>query len=407
MKKLLALLMLIAFFLEIMVAPAKAATPINASAAIMVDASTGQVIYEQNAQKKLPVASISKLLTALVVEDEIKQKQITGDSKVKITSDIAAISNNPAYSAIGLQAGQSYTVRELLNAALVKSADGATLALATAAGDSIEEFNMKMQQKAEQIGIKDATIVNPVGLTNSELGTLKLSYSDNAENKMSAKDVAILSRYLINHYPKLLQVTAQKQANFYIAKNNVKVEKNINEMLPGEKYAVPGVKIDGLKTGTSDAAGACFVSTGTYRGHRIITVVLHANGKGGKEARFIQTQRLYAMLKSDQLQTITLPKTLRQQKIADGKNRFVTVSPQKFTIWKSSPLTHYSLALKLCPKLLKHDNVLQAPLKKHQRIGQVEVSSKELTTIDGEPLHYSLYSANSQPRGNFWQRLWH
>lgn len=107
---------------------------IDASAAIMADASTGQIIYEQNPNKAMPIASITKLLTVLVIEDEIQQKQLSWDTQVKITPEIAAISNDHAYSTIGLKAGQSYSVRTLINAALVKSADGATVALATATG---------------------------------------------------------------------------------------------------------------------------------------------------------------------------------------------------------------------------------------------------------------------------------
>ena len=78
---------------------------IDASAAIMADASTGQIIYKQNVDKALPVASITKLLTILVIEDEIQQKQLSWDTQVKITPEIAAISNDAAYSSIGLKSG--------------------------------------------------------------------------------------------------------------------------------------------------------------------------------------------------------------------------------------------------------------------------------------------------------------
>lgn len=407
MKKIFYILVAISLMLEMAVVPAHAAAPIDASAAIMVDASTGQVLYEQNANKKLPVASISKLLTAIVVEDEVKQKQTTGNSKVKINSDVAAIENDTSYSRIGLQEGESYTVRELLNAALVKSADGATLALSTAAGDSLDEFNMKMQQKAQQIGMKNYTIVNPVGLTNGDLKSFKSSnYSDSAENKMSASDVAILSRYLVNHYPQLLQVTSQKSVNFYLAKKKWKVENNLNKMLPGEQYAVSGITIDGLKTGTSQKAGACFVSTGLYRGHRIITVVLHANGQN-HDARFVQTQRLYAMLKADRLQTLTLPQSVYRQKLADGINRQLNIRPKKVKIWETNRISHYTVAVKLRQKLLKRENVFKAPIKRGQWVGELEIFTPQISTLNGEPLHYQLYSSSNQPRGNFWQRLWH
>lgn len=409
MKKFFATLMMIPLLLGIIVAPVHAAPLIDASAAIMVDASTGQVIYEQNAQQKLPIASISKLLTAVVIEDEVHSNQITANTKVKIDSGIAEISNNPNYSAIGLQAGQSYTVRELLNAALVKSADGATMALSAAAGDSLDEFNMKLQQKAQDIGLKNYTIVNPVGLNNGDLLSLaSKQYSDKAENEMTATDVAIMARYLIKHYPQLLQVTAQKQATFTIAKGQTKTEKNLNEMLPGGKYTVPGVTIDGLKTGTSDTAGACFVSTGNYRGHRIITVVLHANGKN-KDNRFVQTQRLYQMLKQNfHLQTIALPKNIQKQPLANGQRRQVTLSPRQITVWSTGNDVHkYTLALKLNKRYLNDKGQLEAPIARKRKLGELELSSSQLKTLYGQPLTYQLSSTDNIARGNFWQRLWH
>lgn len=409
MKKFLVTLLMIPLLLGIIIAPVHAASLIDASAAVMVDASTGQVIYEQNAQQKLPIASISKLLTAIVIEDEVHSNQITGNTKVKIDSGTAAISNDTNYSAIGLQEGQSYTVRELLNAALVKSADGATMALSAAAGDSMDEFNMKLQQKAQDIGLKNYTIVNPVGLNNGDLKSLaSKQYSAKAENAMTATDVAIMTRYLVDHYPQLLQVTAQKQATFFIAKGKVKTEKNLNEMLPGGKYTVPGVTIDGLKTGTSDTAGACFVSTGNYQGHRIITVVLHANGKN-KDNRFIQTQRLYQMLKQNyHLQTITLPKNIREQPLDNGQSRQVMLNPRQITVWSAGSDVHkYTMAVKLNKRYLNKKGQLQAPIGRNRTLGELDLSSSQLKTLNGQPLTYRLFSTANVPQGNFWQRLWH
>lgn len=384
---------------------ASASRRINASAAMMVDASTGQVLYAQNVNKKLPIASISKLLTVAVIHDELKQNAITANTKVKVSSDVAEIANDPNYSAIGIQQGESYTVKELLNAAMVKSADGATLALASADGSSMEEFNIRMAQKAQQIGLKNYTIVNPVGLTNGDLKDLKLSqYSDKAENAMTARDVAILARYLVRTYPQLLQVTAQKQANFFISKNKTVRADNLNKMLPGGQYTVKGVTVDGLKTGTSDAAGASFVSTGTYRGHRIITVVLHANGNS-KDARFTATQELYAKLKQLPTTQIALPQRLHTQKVENGNRRTVTVKPQKITVWGNKVGHNYNLAVKLNHHS-KNDKIL-APVRSNQRIGELELSSPGVQTVDHEPLTYELYSSEQVPVGNFWQRLWH
>lgn len=386
--------------------PAQAAIRIDAKAAIMIDASTGQIIYEQNANQQLPVASISKLLTIAVVHDELQQHAITDYTKVKVTPDIAAISNDPSYSSIGLVSGQSYSVIELLNAAMVKSADGATIALATATGASPDDFTIRMEQKANTIGLKKAKIINPTGLTNSEMKTLSsTNASANDENEMNAKDVAVLARYLIHSYPAILQVTAQKKANFFITKNNTKSVDNLNKMLPGCQYTVPGVRINGLKTGTSDNAGACFVSTGTYKGHQIITVVLHANGDN-KDNRFVQTQNLYKMLKNDyHLQNIKLPNDVINADIKHGTQNEITTNPRKLTIWSNKPLTTYTVSQNFNNKLTNDTQTLQAPVRQGQRIGSIKLTSSELKTVSGEPLTYPLYSNQTVQKGNFLERI--
>lgn len=373
---------------------------------MMVDADTGQVIYEQGADKQLPVASVSKLLTIAVVHDELQKNIITADSRVSVTPAIAAISNDPAYSSIDLAAGRSYPVIELLNAAMVKSADGATLALATAAGNSPDEFVLAMEKKAREVGLRKTSIVNPTGLTNSEMKSFRSpNIADNVENAMSARNIAILTRYLLRTYPALLQVSAQKKANFLITKGNVKRIANLNEMLPGGRYTVPGVTITGLKTGTSDNAGACFVSTGKYHGHQIITVVLHAGGHN-PDNRFIQTQRLYAMLKHDyRLERVRLPQAVRQAVVTNGAKRTVATCPTTVTIWGTGRLTSYTASQELNPRLIDDQGRLRAPIRNHQRVGQLYLTSPHLKTVSGVPLIYPLRSTEVVPRGNFLQRL--
>lgn len=396
MKKFLSLILTL--FVALTIAnPGNASNKIDAKAAMMVDASTGQVIYQQNANQQLPVASISKLLTVAVIHDSLRQNIIQPYTKVKIDSNAAAISNDPQYSAIGLIEGHSYPVVELLNAAMVKSADGATLALATATtGGDLEAFNLKMQQKAQNIGLKHAYIVNPVGLTNSELKGYQLAnVNGNAENKMSAKDVAILANYLIKSYPQILQVAAQPKANFMISKNHTKSVQNLNKMLSGGKYTVKDVTINGLKTGTSDRAGACFVSTGTYRGHQIITVVLHANGQN-KDNRFIQTQRLYQLLKDDYHQySVKVDPQLTRIKVNHGGQHYLNATPQRISYWGQRPISNYTVAVSL------KQNRLVAPIKKGAEIGYFKIISPQLRTINNEPLNYKLYSNDSIQKGWF------
>lgn len=379
---------------------------IDSTAAIMIDADTGQIIYQQDSEQKLPIASVSKLLTASVIEDEINNHQLSWNTKIKITKKIATVSNDSNYSAIGLQAGQSYTVQELFNAMMIKSADGAALALATANGKTIKQFNAQMQRKAKQIGITDATIVNPVGLKNSDLKGLKQKgIKANAENAMTARDVALLSQYVVKHYPSILKVTSQSQATFTIAKGKAKTVKNLNEMLPGRKYTVDNVQIDGLKTGTSDAAGACFASTGVYQGHRMITVVLHANGDSSN--RFKQTQRLYQyFIQNAHVQTLTLNKKQSQKRVTNGTKRMLTVGPHSFNVWHIQKTAQYTIQPRYYKHLTNRKARLKAPIKKGQRLGTIAVTGSEIRTVNNKPLQFPLRSTETINRGNLWQRIW-
>ncbi|MBB1063482.1 D-alanyl-D-alanine carboxypeptidase family protein [Limosilactobacillus fastidiosus] len=380
---------------------------IDARSAIMIDADTGQIIYQQNSEEKLPIASISKLLAVIVIEDEINHHQLSWNTKVKINKKIADVSNDTNYSAIGLQVGQSYTVQELFNAALIKSADGAALALAVADGSTLQQFNVKMRKKARQIGITDATIVNPVGLKNGDLKGLKQKkISSNAENAMTARDVALMSQYLVNHYPGILKITSQPKARFVIAKGKVKEIENLNKMLPGGKYNVNGVQIDGLKTGTSDAAGACFVSTGIYQGHRLITVVLHANGKN-KDARFTQTQRLYQyFIQNAHQQVLTLNKKQSQKRVTNGTKRMLAVSPRSFTVWQMQKTARFTIQPRYDKQLTDHKGRLNAPVKKGERLGNIIVTGSDIRNVNNRPITVPLRSAETINRGNFWQRIW-
>lgn len=221
---------------------------------------------------------------------------------------------------------------------------------------------------------------------------------------MSARDVIILTCYLLKHYPSILQVVSRPQQNFTIASGQVVTADNSNQMLPGKPYAVPNVVIDGLKTGTSDQAGACFVSTGTYQGRRMITVVLGAN-RNDPGDRFMQTQRLYQYLQTG-VRLKKLKLSHGQKQVAKGNKRQVMVKDAPLAVWQSvkehqTPKLHihYRAAL------LDRRGRLVAPIKKGQRLGTVTVSDKALKTVDHRPLSFSLSSQQTVKRLSFWQRL--
>ena len=303
--------------------PTSGKAAVAANAAIAVDAQTGQVLYQQNADKRLAVASMSKLLTIAVIEHEIDAGRLKWSSQVKITLAEAKLSRASGYSNVPLQSGKSYTVKELTDAALIKSGDAATIALSRAEGKNTQQFVQQMGAEAQRIGLSNYRLYNGVGLENKDMASFKLARTaGSAENEMTARDVAKLSRYLSNNYPSILKITKQR-----VLKWDGKTYQNGNELLAGNSNAPRQVKVDGLKTGTSDKAGQCLASTGVYNGHRIITVVMHAGD------RFTQTKEVY-----QEVFTKWTPNNGKQSlrvNVEHGQKKQVVVqTKQNVTVWQ-------------------------------------------------------------------------
>lgn len=411
MKKLRQLLgVLLAILCVSSLAPAghaAATTAVDAKAAVLVDAQTGQIIYQQNAKQKLPIASISKLLTVLVIEDEIAHGDLNWDTRVAISKDVAAVANNPEYSNAGLQRGATYTVGKLVQAALIKSADGATLALAGAVGDSTVAFNQKMQKKAHSLGVKDAQIVNAVGLQNEDLPA-KLQVkgvSGKAENEMSATDVAKIASYLLAHYPRAARVAGQRTMQLTTPNGASKTLTNINQLLTNAAYAVAGIKYTGLKTGTSHAAGYCLASSATYQGRTLVAVVLHANGT--TTSRFTATQHLYQWLVDQQIQPRKIVLDDQKQHSLQQDGLLLKVVPS-LIIWvkKGDPMPQYQAKLHLKASALFADPI-SLVIEKDTMVGTVDIGEMKLPSLDRHRLHADLYTTQQVDKASFIRILWH
>lgn len=134
-------------------------------------------------------------MTVYIVHHEIKQHRLAWGDKVKITSALARLSTASGLTNVPLKAGRSYTVRELVNATLVASANAAALALGQKVAGSSTKFAELMNQTAHKMGIKDGKFYNASGLTNKLTGKLALQHvSANAENMLSASDVALVAK---------------------------------------------------------------------------------------------------------------------------------------------------------------------------------------------------------------------
>ena len=265
---------------------------IDAKAAIAMVAKTGQILYQKNAQKRYPVASTIKILTLAVIEKDIQAHKLSWDQKVTISHPVAVMANDWRFSNVPLNEGESYTIKSLVDSMMLVSADGSAEALALADAGSVAKFNAKMQQVAKEAGVTDAKIYNMIGLSNGDLGTLRLkNVSKNAENQISAVDLAKIASWLLNHYPDVVNITKTAQEDFPVSDSQTYHMQNVNLMIKGAALDRADGEIDGLKTGTTDSAGNCFVSTGMFNNRRLVTVVLNVPGDFNNQ--FQQTNNLY------------------------------------------------------------------------------------------------------------------
>lgn len=247
MKKIILFLLL---FLPICVKAEDLNLAENSKSAIMIEASTGEIIYEKNAHEKLPPASMTKMMSMLLIMENIEA------GKLKLNEIITASvkASSMGGSQIFLEAGEKMSVEELLKGIAIGSGNDATMALAEKIGGSEEEFVKLMNNKAKQLNLKNTNFKNPTGL--------------DAENHYSsAYDMAMIAKELVKH-EKILEFTSTYEAYLRENTDNKFWLVNTNRLV---RY-YQGV--DGLKTGFTQEAGYCLTSTAKKNNMRLITVVM-------------------------------------------------------------------------------------------------------------------------------------
>lgn len=355
-----------------------AAFQMDARAAYAIDAESGQVLYQKNATKRYPIASVIKILTLGVILQDIRNHHLKWDQKIKITPAVAKMADDWHFSNVPLMNEEEYTVRQLVDSMMLVSADGSTEALALADAGSTAAFNKKMMAFAKKAGVTDIKIYNMIGLPNGDLGKHKLKGVDkDAENFLSAKDVALISKYLVENYPETLDITKQKFANFDVTKDQQYLMTNVNALLPQNGFAPKDGEIDGLKTGNTDRAGKCIVSTGTFAGRRIILVALHTKGEWNDQSKM--QQDFYNKL-VDEYQPVEIKKVsdlsakLTSVKVKNGKNKNKAniKLTKKTTVWlpKNMKLQATKPTLRVQGDDQKQ---LTAPIKKNQQVGSIKL----------------------------------
>ena len=241
---------------------------INARSALVMDFETGTVLYEKNAYRKRPMASTTKIMSAIVAIESCNL-----DDDVLISAKAA----NMGGSVIGLKANSSIKLIDLLHGMLICSGNDAAVAVAEHVGGSIEAFSELMNQKALELGAFSTSFSNPHGL--------------DAENHYTtAYDLAKITRYALKN-PKFNEIV--NKTEFYF---NGRTLKSTNEMLTLYDGA------DGVKTGYTGLAGRCLVTSASHNDMRFISVVLFCDTKN---LRTTSSQKILDLVVNNDLKDIT------------------------------------------------------------------------------------------------------
>lgn len=248
----------------------KAAQPVDLSpgarSAILMDADTGTVIFEKNPDEKLPPASITKIMTMLLIMEAMDDGRLKMDEKVR-TSEYAASMGG---SQIFLEIGEEMTVEDMLKGIAMASGNDASVAMAEKIGGSEQGFVQMMNDKARQLGMNNTHFVNPNGLP--------------AQNHYStARDIAIMSKELLKHEG-ITRFTSQYQD--YLRKDSAKPFWLVNTNKLVRFYS----GADGLKTGYTSEAKFCLSATAKRDNFRVVTVVL---GEPDTKTRNAEVSKLF------------------------------------------------------------------------------------------------------------------
>ncbi|GIN88883.1 D-alanyl-D-alanine carboxypeptidase DacA [Heyndrickxia sporothermodurans] len=353
---------------------------IHADGAILVEASTGKVLYAKNADTALGIASMSKMMTEYILLDSIKKGKVKWDQEYSPSDYVQKISHYTDLSNVPLRKDMKYKIKDLYRAMAIYSANAATIAIAETIAGSETNFVKLMNEKAKELGLKDYKFVNSTGLNNQDLkGMQPKGTGPNDENIMSARATAKLASHLINEFPEVLETASIPKAKFHAGPGEDINMENWNWMLPTLIYGSKDNGVDGLKTGTTDFAGHCFTGTAQRNGMRVITVVLNATnaqGQGTKQARFDETKKMmdYAFANFSVKQVF--PKGYKIKKhesisVVKGKEKKVNIETQNplEIVVKNGEEKLYKPSFSIDKNKLNKNNELTAPIKKGEKIG--------------------------------------
>lgn len=339
---------------------------LNSRYAIVLDRNSKAILYSKDADKRVPMASTTKIMTAIVLLENLGvNNNLTLDSQIEVCKEAGAING----SRLGLKKGDKVTINDLLYGLMLCSGNDAAIQIAVSIGGSVDGFANLMNKKAEELGLRDSHFVTPHGL-------------DMPEHYTTAYELALIADYALN-IEKISEVVKTK--TYTVAINgNSKTISNTNELL-GYLNGVNGVK-----TGFTNGAGRCLVTSVSRNGFNIITVVLGADTKKIRTRDSISlieyTYSNYEIVNLEEIinKKFNIWREINREKISiyKGKNNKIDIKLEDY-VHKTYPIKGENIKdINLEIKNIKLD--FEAPINSNTKIGDlvVNIGDKELMHIE-------------------------
>ncbi|MEK9647743.1 MAG: D-alanyl-D-alanine carboxypeptidase family protein [Gammaproteobacteria bacterium] len=339
---------------------------IAATSYILVDATTGEILVENNADIPLPPASLTKIMTSYVAANEVKQGTVTLEDMVNVSVKAWQMEGSKMF----IQEGTQVRFEDLLRGMIIQSGNDASVAIAEHIAGSEDAFADMMNQHAELLGLSNSYFLNASGLPQ-------------AQHTMSARDLATLSVALIERFSDHYAMYAEREFTY----NDIR-QPNRNSLLFRDR------NVDGIKTGYTEEAGYCLVASATRDDMRLITVVM---GTNSTDARAIETQKLltygFRFYKTHQLFEVS--QVLSTDRVWSGKTNAVDIGIDEGVNVTIPRGQEDNLETELVI-----NETLRAPIAAGQVLGNVTIKLGDMVYYDGP-----VVAMEDVERGSFIKRL--
>jgi len=346
--------------------PVPKAPSIGAKAFILEDFDSGRIIADKDSNKPVEPASITKLMSAYAVFKELHSGNITLSDMVTISEKAWRTPGSRMF----IEVGKQVSVEDLIQGMIVQSGNDATVALAEYIAGSEDSFAALMNRHAEALGLKDTHFVNSTGLPDPQ-------------HYMTARDIALLAAAIIREFPEYYKWYSQKKFTY----NDI-TQYNRNKLLWRDD------SVDGMKTGHTDSAGYCLVTSAKKDNMRLISVVL---GTDSEKARADASQSLlnYGFRFYETHKLYDAGQQLATARVWEGETDTVSLGLES-PLYATVPRGQY----KALAASMTINNRIMAPVNKDETLGSVQVQLGD-AVIAGK----NLVALQGVGEGSFWQRI--